>query len=126
MFRGLKLKKGYWCLFCGKRFENIIQIKIERNLKEVHTWICVKCFNNYFKYNNFSGRNLRIEQRIEIRKNVRPYLCSICKLSFTCKTFDYDCVEASDFLFKPKLKVYTVKDDFLDSLTNKSNKALRG
>ena len=57
------------------------------------------------------------------------YLCSICKLKDTCQNnFDYECIEASDFLFRVKdnLKVYTVKDEFLDSLTNKSNKALRG
>jgi hypothetical protein len=54
-------------------------------------------------------------------------LCQICKLNETCQNnFDYECIEASDFLFKPKSKIYTVKDDFLDSLTNKDNKALRG
>ncbi|GAH50829.1 unnamed protein product [marine sediment metagenome] len=91
------------------------------------------------------------------RKESKPYLCQICKLNEICQNdFDYECIEASDFLFKPrkmrcitcgeneaindsykecegciikhakKSIVYTVKDDFLDSLIKKNNKALRG
>ncbi|QYW08108.1 hypothetical protein 15570_00011 [Lokiarchaeota virus WyrdV1] len=60
------------------------------------------------------------------RKESRPYLCQICKLNETCQNnFDYECVETSDFLFNAKT-IFTVKDDFLDSLIKKSNKALRG
>lgn len=70
----------------------------------------------------------------------KRYLCSICRLNKTCQNnFDYECVEASDFLYrkgdkddykrviKELEKTYTVKDDFLDSLIGKKdNKALRG
>ena len=60
------------------------------------------------------------------RKKSKPYLCQICKLNETCQNnFDYECVEASDFLFTPN-NIFTVKDDFLDSLIDKTNKALRG
>ena len=53
--------------------------------------------------------------------------CKVCKLNETCQgNFDYECVEASDFLYGVEIIIYTVKDDFLDSLINKSNKALRG
>ena len=53
--------------------------------------------------------------------------CKICKLNKTCQmNFDYECIEASDFLYSIEIKSYTVKDNFLDSLINKSNKALRG
>lgn len=35
------------------------------------------------------------------RKESRPYLCQICKLCETCQNnFDYECVEASDFLYR--------------------------
>ena len=61
-----------------------------------------------------------------VRKKSKPYLCQICKLTETCQNnFDYECVEASDFLFTPN-NIFTVKDDFLDSLIDKTNKALRG
>ena len=60
------------------------------------------------------------------RKESKPYLCQICLLFDTCQNnFDYECIEASDFLFN-KETIFTVKDDFLDSLIKKNNKALRG
>lgn len=59
------------------------------------------------------------------RKKSKPYLCQICKLNETCQNnFDYECIEASDFLFN-KDTIFTVKDDFLDSLIKKSNIGLR-
>lgn len=71
----------------------------------------------------------------------RGFLCSICKLRDTCKDFDYECVEASDFLYrkgdrddyervvKEFKKTYTTKDAlFLDKIDfpDKDHNALRG
>lgn len=56
----------------------------------------------------------------------RGFLCAICRINVVCRDFDYECVEASDFLFTPKSKTFKVKDKFLDSLIDKDNKALRG
>ena len=79
---------------------------------------------------------------IKIKPKAKPYLCQICKLNETCQNnFDYECVEASDFLYrkgdrddyervvKEFKKTYTTKDAlFLDKIDfpDKDHNALRG
>jgi len=93
----------------------------------IQIYSVINSVNDYLQvaldFNSFK-RALQIELS---EYNSKRYLCSICKLKDTCQNnFDYECIEASDFLFKPKSITYTVKDDFLDSLIDKNHNALRG
>lgn len=59
------------------------------------------------------------------RKESKPCLCQICKVCETCQNnFDYECIEASDFIFTLE-NIFTAKEEFLDSLIKKTNKAMR-
>lgn len=53
---GHKAISKFWCMICGEKYENIIQISIEYRLKMLNSFFCVKCFNKYFRYRNFSQK----------------------------------------------------------------------
>jgi hypothetical protein len=66
-------------------------------------------------------------------------LCKVCKLKDNCLEFDYECIEASDFMYgfdittynkmlskKINSIVFRVNDTYINSLIDKKHIALRG
>lgn len=94
--------KGY-CGKCGKVIDEVEIYKFKGLI------VCDECYHELSKEKSILKR----------------YLCFICKLNETCQNnFDYECVETSDFLFKPKSKTYIVEDDSLDKFVKKAGYTL--
>lgn len=66
--------------------------------------LCGNCISNNNPFDDLfqvaSNVFIKGDGKISVKSKPKPYLCSICRLRDICIDFDYECVEASDFLYR--------------------------